>query len=177
MEKIRKRSDTGGAMIINEGTGLKKLDLPMTAFSIAGYGEKLELTIEEVFGFPSQTSYAGGYGAKGSVEINSGSYHVLGYHYFTTGELWAFNQALKDCYDKFSGESILENTERELELVVKFFQTGKVEVRGSFQEQPGIGNELRFEFESDQTCILSAIKDLNKVEKVFGDNFGVKKDH
>jgi hypothetical protein len=151
------------------------INLPMTAFSIPGYGEKLELTILEVFGFPQEITYPGGYYAKGKIEIKSGSYYVLAEHCFTTGELWTFKNALKACYKEFSGEVELNSTESELELVVEFSYTGKVKIRGSFRERLDIGNKLLFEFESDQTCMLSAIRDLERVEKVFGDDLGVRR--
>ncbi len=153
---------------------MSDLFLPMVAFCLNGYDEHIRINIDEVFGFPNETSYGGGYGAKGKIEIKVQGYTVDSYHYFTTGELFLFKEALKTCYKSISGSATLENTERELELSISFDKTGKVQVSGEFQERPDINNRLIFEFRSDQTCIFQVIKDLEAVQKIFGNMTGIK---
>lgn len=143
-------------------------DLPIRAFLISGYSESIELTINKVYGFPNETSYGGGYGAKGTIEIHSGNYQVKGNHYFTTGELFEFNQELKKCYKEICGKAELKNTERELELIVSVDFKGHVVLEGNFQERADINNILSFEIECDQSCLLPAIKDLENIEMIFG---------
>lgn len=127
------------------------------------------MTIDEIYGFPHETSYGGGYGAKGRLEISVGGYKANANHYFTTGELFLFKEALVECYKSLSGIAVLDNTERELALSLEFFKTGRVIASGSFQERPDLRNKLEFEMNSDQTCVLSVLQELTTVQRLFGD--------
>jgi len=155
---------------------MSKLELQMLAFCLNGYDEYIKLTIEEVFSYPDETSYFGGYDAKGSIEIiaGAGGYKVNCKHYFSTGELFLFKESLRDCYENLSGFAVLENSERELDLTLSFYKAGKVKISGCFQDRQDIRNRLEFEIDSDQSCILPVIKELTVVEKVFGDDKGIK---
>ena len=153
---------------------MSKLCLPMLAFCLNGYDEYLRLSINEVFGYPKETSYGGGYSAKGRLEISVQGYKVDSQHFFTTGELYKFKEELKPCYQSISGTATLENTECELELSVSFDKKGIVTVSGEFQERPDVNNRLLFEFKTDQTCILPVIKELEAIQKTFGDMAGIK---
>ena len=153
---------------------MSKFNLPMLAFCLNGYDEYLQLSIDKVFGYPNETSYGGGYGAKGRIEISVQGYKVDSQHFFTTGELFMFKEALKTCYKNLTGSASLDNTERELELTVSFDKTGKALVTGEFQERPDVNNRLSFEFKTDQTCILPVIKELEAIQKIFGNMTGIK---
>jgi hypothetical protein len=153
---------------------MNALILPMVAFGLNGYNEYIHLSIDEVFGYPNETSYGGGYGAKGTIEISVGGYNVNSCHYFTTGELYSFKESLNNCYNSILGEALLENTEHELQLSVSFNKLGKVKVTGVFQERPERENRLFFELNCDQTCILPVIRELESVEKIFGGLKGIK---
>jgi hypothetical protein len=149
--------------------------LPMIAFRFTGLDGAIELTIEEVFGFPNETSYGGGYGARGTFSVKSGGYAAKDMHYFTTGELFEFYTQLKVCYENMRGEAELTNTERKLELKCSFDKLGHVTFKGNFQSRPAIGNILRFEVASDQTQIRESLGLLEKVYGVFGGMTGVKR--
>lgn len=125
------------------------IEFPITAFHLIGNDEHVSLSISEVYGFPEETAYGGGYGAQGILDIRVGSYTVYANHYFTTGELYAFFCQLQKCYDSISGEATLANTEQELQLKIVFEKTGKVIVSGEFQERPDFENKLRFEMTTD----------------------------
>lgn len=150
--------------------------MPMLAFQITGFDEDeyVRLSIDEVFGFPNETSYGGGYGAKGSLAIKTGEYYVSDTHYFTTGELYCFSKKLKICYENLSGIAILKNTERALELQCEFNEFGHVIITGNFQSNPIVKNILFFEIETDQTQIQKPLSDLNKIHEFFGDEKGIK---
>jgi hypothetical protein len=147
--------------------------LPMVAFQIKGNGDSIELTMDEVFGFPKEESYGGGYGAKGVLSIRAGAYSVTDAHYFTTGELYRFYLALKECYDLLDGEAVLENVDRELTLKCVFNKNGHVYVSGEFQAKPAVANILIFEFRTDQTQIKSTLSALKAVYKEFGGQHGL----
>ena len=146
----------------------------MVAFKMTGIGEYIELTIEEVWGFPKETSYGGGYGAKGILSIRAGQYSVIDNHYFTTGELYKFLTELKACYEKLNGTAILRNTEKELELKCEFDKFGHVIITGNFQANPVINNILSFEIFSDQTQIKDSIANLESIYEIFGNEKGKK---
>lgn len=149
-------------------------ELSMLALELKCYdNEYLRLTIDEVFGFPNEIAYGGGYGARGSLDIQVGPYNVHANHCFTTGELYDFYCQLQKCYDSISGESILTNTDQELELKLSFDKTGKIFVTGEFQSRLDISNRLCFEMTTDQTYISDVLADLRKVYQKFGDSSGI----
>ncbi len=153
---------------------MSELCLPILAFCLNGYDEYIRLSINDVFGYPNETSYGGGYSVKGRIEISVLGFKVDSQHYFTTGELYMFKEKLKLCYQNISGTATLDNTERELELSVSFNKKGTITVSGEFQERPDVNNRLLFEFKTDQTCILPVIKELEAIQKTFGGMTGIK---
>jgi len=89
--------------------------------------------------------------------------------------LHRFFIALKQCHDTLSGEAVLENMARELELKCAFNKLSHVIVSGTFQANPSINNVLSFVIETDQTQINESISSLKAVYKVFGGNKGKRK--
>ena len=151
------------------------LSLPMLAFKMESLEDFVELTIDEVWGYPHETNYGGGYAAKGTLSIHIGEYAVNNaIHYFTTGELFEFLQQLQQCYKTLDGTAVLKNTERELALTCLFNRRGHVLVEGSFQSNPALKNTLSFEFSADQTQIPKVLSSLSNVASIFGGNTGVK---
>ena len=149
------------------------MDFPISVFNITGNNGHIKLSIEEVYGFPDEISYGGGYGARGILDIKAGNYSVVSQHSFTTGELYDFYTQLNKCYEDLSGTCILRNVERELNLVLEFKKTGSVIIHGDFQETVNYENKLYFEFDSDQSCISLLIKQLLNIQKLFGDKNGI----
>lgn len=150
------------------------IELPVPAIELQCYGnDHLHLTIDEVFGFPNEIAYGGGYGARGSLNIQVGPYNVHANHCFTTGELYDFYCQLQKCYDSISGEAILINTEQELELKLLFNKVGRVFVTGQFQALLDISNRLYFEMITDQTYVSKVLINLKRVYEKFGDKEGI----
>lgn len=149
--------------------------LPMTALKIKGiHDDFIQLQIEEIWGFPDEISYGGGYGAKGMLTIHAENYSVTALHYFTTGELYQYYIQLQDCHQSLCGSAVLENTERALELKCEFDKLGHVTVSGNFQARPDIKNILFYEIQTDQTLISDALSDLKKIYLAFGDMNGIQ---
>ena len=149
------------------------IELPMLAFKLTGNDEYIGLSINEVYGFPEEIAYGGGYGAKGTLEISVGSYYVHADYYFTTGELYTFLCQLQKCYDSICGEAFLVNNEQELQLNICFEKNGKVIVSGEFQEHPYVDTKLIFEMATDQAAISTVIRELLNVFHSFGDEKGI----
>lgn len=152
------------------------LFLPMEAFAIVCMGEYIELTIDEVWGYPDQTSYPGGYAAKGRLSICADGFTINeAEHYFETGELYAFMRQLEMCHASLTGEAILENTENTLRMICQFDKLGHVTVVGEFRKHTdGRDNCLIFDIRTDQTQIARVLISLKKVSKVFGGQRGIK---
>jgi hypothetical protein len=152
----------------------KNLELPMLAFKMTGIEEKIELTIEEVFGFPNETNHGGGYLAVGNLDICAKGYSVSAKHHFTTGELYRFYLDLSCCYKAMSGTASLENMERELELNCEFNKFGHVNLSGRFQAELNNKNILEFEIRTDQTQVEQTLYTLKHIFDIFGDDKGKK---
>lgn len=147
---------------------------PMLAFKIDGSSDEyINMTIDEILGFPNALSYGGGYGAKGILNIRTGAYFVSAIHYFTTGELYRFSLELEKCYRRLNGIAILENVDRELELKCEFNKLGHVIVSGNFQADSSVNNILHFEIKTDQTQIKDTMSNLRTVYELFGNERGI----
>lgn len=146
----------------------------MTAFRIEGVSEYICFEICEVFGFPTEVAYGGGYGVRGTISIQVGQrYNVEATCFCTTGELCRFYQALRACYDSLSGCARFESVEHQLELNCAFDRTGHVRVSGMFCEYASCQNQLQFELLTDQTQIRHALFTLSELSKQFGNDNGV----
>lgn len=145
--------------------------LPMLAFEMGDEFNFIRLMIDEVYGYPDELSYPGGYGAKGRLTIRADAYVVNeAIHHFSTAELYHFLVELERCYLNASGTASLNNTEHEMTMECIFDKLGHVDVVGKFQTNDLRKNCLFFELPLDQTYIPAAIKSLQEVRKVFGNS-------
>lgn len=145
----------------------------MNLFCLNGYhGEKISLELNKVIGFPDQTSIEGGYDIICTLKIDSGCYHVEHDKLFSaTGALYRFCNELKHCYNDLSGSAEYHLLyENDLIIHVEMTIGGHAVVSGTFQERPDRDNILRFEFDTDQTCLLSVIQDIEYLKEQYGNN-------
>ena len=153
------------------------MELPIKAFCLNGYDEKIELTITEVFDFPDRTCYEGGYDTKGILDIEIGCYKVYCTEfYFATGVLFRFLEGLEVCYKTLNGKAEYKHyLEHCLEFTLEMTHSGHACITGRFCENPALDNELIFEMETDQTCIKPVIDDIKNIMSLFGGYAGTKK--
>jgi len=154
------------------------MDFPIKVFEIGFGQEYIKLEILEVYGFPDQTSFRGGYDVRCNLEITVGAYNCRTQNYYTaTSALYDFYIALQDCYNKVSGKATYNVLDPENYLVfeVMFTQRGGVQISGKYQDDPVVNNILDFEFTSDQSYFKEVISDLKKIVLQFGDNQGIKR--
>ena len=154
------------------------MDYPIKIFEIKGSsGERIKLEITEVFGFPDETSFRGGYDVKCNLEMNFGPYSMNtdGY-YSSTGALFNFYTELLKCYNDLKGSAAYrpDFPENNFDLSIEFDEHG-VNISGRYQDDPAVNNILSFEFNSDQSYFKEVVGDLKKVVLQFGDNQGIKK--
>ena len=151
------------------------VNLPIQVFNLKDYdGNFIKLTLNEIYGFPDELSYGGGYGANGLMEIEIGGYSVNAHHNFTTGELHQFSCQLKEMYNSLSGKAYIDNVASEFEMSIVFDKYGRVEIEGEFQASQNNETKLIFEMSTDQTVIREAINDLENVYNFFGGHGGVE---
>lgn len=149
----------------------------MNLFCLNGYnGEKISLELNEVIGFPNNTSIEGGYDIICTLVIDSGCYHIENERlYSATGALYRFSKELNSCYTELYGTAeyqlVLEN---DLNFKVEMTSGGHAIVSGVFQERPDKHNILQFEFDTDQSCLLSVIQDIEGLRLKYGDMEGLR---
>ena len=154
------------------------MNLPIKVFEIKGFGqERIKLEISEVFGFPDETSFRGGYDIRCNLEINAGIYTCRTEQYFsTTSAIYNFYVALQNCYDKLNGKAIYSVYCPENDLIFEAaFKQGQVKIEGTYRHDPSVKDVLTFEFNSDQSYFKEVLSDLKKVYLTFGGNKGVNK--
>ena len=154
------------------------VELPVNAFNLISNNgnDKIQITIDEIFGFPETTCYADGYEFKGTLIIQAGCYKVHNQNYYsTTGELYRLYASLIKCYDTLTGTAkYCQMYEKDFTFEIKMNHLGHVEIDGEYTEYPHLPNKLIFQIQTDQTCILNTIHDLKQIKNLFGDMEGKK---
>lgn len=151
-------------------------DLPIKAFSFDGIDGSIEIYIEEVFGYPDETSIDGGYDLKGFINLKANCYSVTnGELWFSSGGLYRFKNQLEPCYKSLQGNAHLRTFEHEFSLKADFKKNGHVIISGSYKQRPDVENELLYEIISDQTQLVQTLIDLKNIEKILGDDTGIRK--
>lgn len=145
----------------------------MDSFKIEGINGYIQININEVFDFPNRTSAFGGYDAKGTIDIKTGNYRVIGELWLSTGEIYNFYISLKESCKNIVGQAQLITTERNLILSANFDKFGHVLINGEYQEIASEENKLLFEINSDQSYLLECLNSLEKIFKKYGGNKGV----
>ncbi len=153
------------------------MEYPIKVFEIKGCeDESIKLEIVEVFGFPDETSFWGGYDVRCNLEIKVGVYTVRTEHYSSTGSLYDFYIALLNYYNTLNGKAIYDAYMAEHDLTIEIlFNQGQVEVKGQYRYDATKRTSLVFEFVSDQSYFNEVLRDLKKIVLSFGDNKGIKK--
>lgn len=146
------------------------------AFEIYGTkNEYIKLEINEIYGFPNETSFRGGYDIKCNLSVSSDIYSITTDDYYSsTGALYNFYNQLKKCYDTLNGKASYEVYFAENYLLFDvLFKDGKASISGQYRHNPMLKNILYFEFESDQSYFAEVMNDLEQLIKRFGDNKGI----
>ena len=149
----------------------------MNLFCLNGYnGEKISLELNEVIGFPNNTSIEGGYDIICTLIIDSGCYHIEYDRLCSaTGTLYRFSKELDACYtDLFGSAEYRSLYENDFSFKVEMTSGGHAIVTGVFQERSDKHNILQFEFDTDQSCLLNVIQDIESLKVKYGDMEGLR---
>jgi len=147
----------------------------MDEFTIGGRGGHLRIRFDEVFGFPHETSYYGGYDVKGKLDIQSGNYFVKEAEvWFSTGQVFQLYVQLQEMYHHLSGNISFTGAESDFEFDLEMTRQGQIKIHGHFQELSSEDNVLHFEYESDQSYLDSTLKSLKAITHHYGDMKGIR---
>lgn len=96
-----------------------KRDEKMNQFLLGGKQGFIRIELNEVIGYPNETSFLGGYDVKGKIELKSGNYYVKDAElWFSTGQIYEFYVQLLKCYKELKGIINFQIPESELKLEV-----------------------------------------------------------
>ncbi|MFJ7971350.1 hypothetical protein [Psychrobacillus sp. NPDC096389] len=147
----------------------------MNDFKIAGKQGFINIELNEVYGFPNETSYLGGYDVKGKINIKSGNYYVKDAEiWFSTGQIYQFFIQLQKCYNELKGSVTFSETENNMKIELNFNRFGQINIQGYLQEVTHQENILHYEFESEQSYLISTLRQLNSIVDYYGDLKGKK---
>jgi hypothetical protein len=144
----------------------------MEEFELKGDNGIIGIVIKEVYGYPNETSFKGGYECKVGIKIGVGSYSVASSFYTSTGELFKFYNQLKNCQSELNGIAEFDSYESNLDLTVKY-EFGKVGIFGKYQESLAIENILEFYFHSDQSYLKYSLEQLEMIFEKYGGMKGI----
>lgn len=149
--------------------------IKVNEFKIAGKQGFIQIELYEVYGFPNETSYLGGYDVKGKIDIKSGNYYVKDAEiWFSTGQVYQFFIQLQKCYYELKGSVTFSESENNLKIELNFNRFGQINIQGYFQEVADQENILHYEFESEQSYLTSTLRQLNSIVDQYGDLKGKK---
>lgn len=147
------------------------MDFPITAFDLRGTNnEFISIEILEIFGFPNETSFRGGYDIRCRLKIKSGIYSLKTDNYFSsTAALINFYNDINKIFQLLDGKCSYNVylPENDLSFTVSFNKQGHVSVSGRYRDDLSKNNILNFEFKSDQSYFTQVILDLNNIYKLF----------
>ncbi len=147
----------------------------MEEFTIKGEnGNRIKLSFQEVYGYPTFTSHWGGYEVRAWLEIESGNFSVKSNLWTATGEIYGFLQSLEVANKDLKGMVDFKNYEKNLEFSITYLELGHTVVEGLYYELGQYENELKFEFSSDQSYLTQTIRELKLISLKYGENKGLK---
>ena len=144
----------------------------VTLNSSNGY---IKFHLNEIFGFPDETCYFGGYDILGEIEIKSNNYFVKGNLNFSTGNIFNFYTQLTELFNSLENVAKFVSYENQLSFFVKVNKLGHISVEGEYRENLVNDSRLIFVLESDQTYLNEWLSELKKIVNKYGNNTGIKK--
>ena len=147
----------------------------MDSFTLAGSTGSLTLQVEEVYGFPHQTSPFGGYDTRSRLQLRSHGFSVESVVWLSTGEVFSFYQQLRAAHAQLAGVARFASSEKNLCFTLTYLVNGQVCLAGEYQESTEEVNRLRFEIASDQSYLHCALAELAAWAQHYGDEAGTRR--
>ena len=140
----------------------------MDSFTLAGSTGSLTLQIEEVYGFPHQTSSFGGYDTRSRLRLRSHGFSIDSVLWLSTGEVFTFYQQLRVAHAQLAGLARFASSEDNLSFAVEYLPLGQVALTGEYREHTPEANRLAFEIASDQSYLHGAMAELAQWAEQYG---------
>jgi len=102
-----------------------------------------------------------------TIAIEAGSFSGTFGVALTTHELIVLHDRLRAVLQSLSGNVVFRTTEEDLSLDFQFSRRGSVSISGVAQPHRSAAGSLHFRFESDQSCIGIAVRELAAVLRRF----------
>lgn len=129
-------------------------------------GEHLTISVEGRM-HPSTTDFWDGNWLISPVTISVGGFTGRISAGLRAEELLRFRKGLEGLYDSLTGEATLDSLEEWVSLRITGDGAGHITADGTVADRPGMGNELHFRFELDQTYLPGVIAGLRQIESAF----------
>jgi hypothetical protein len=86
---------------------------------------------------------------------------------FLTPDFVQFRSTLQSLCETLKGEAVFSTLEEQLSIKLTVDDIGHLEVQGVAIDHPGMGNELKFTFDLDQTYLPKIMSDLDEIITLF----------
>ncbi len=147
----------------------------MDSFTLAGSTGSLTVQIEEVYGFPDQTSPFGGYDTRSQLRLRSHGFSVDSVLWLSTGEVFTFYQQLRAAQAQLAGVARFASSEDNLSFALAYLPLGQVALTGEYREHTPEANRLTFEIASDQSYLHRSLSELAAWVSHYGDEAGTRR--
>jgi len=104
---------------------------------------------------------------KSNVEVKAGGFSGQFECDLMTTDFERFKQSLSKLYDKLDGTASFNSYEGQVEIKIEGDGIGHFVADCSVMDNVGIGNQLDFEINFDQTIIPEMLRQLNCITKIF----------
>ena len=137
-------------------------ELPYKIFSLNNdSGDNIELVLTDMYDYPNNTNFGGGYEFCGSfkLQIHSTLLQKMNF-YFTTSDLHDFYKELLNCNEKLNGQAKYKpkcNDATPINIEVKYEKNGQCGIKCTYKDCDDIFN---FCFSSNQSYIQQTINEL-----------------
>jgi hypothetical protein len=140
----------------------------MTTLEIRGEDPSEYLRIEvQRWQYPNNQDFWDGNWLVTQIDARLGSFSGRVPAMIRATDLHSFYEQLSALYAALEGDARLETIEGWITLELHGDGLGHIAIRGSLVDNPGIGNQLSFSFNSDQTFMVDLLASLSEVVAAF----------
>jgi hypothetical protein len=101
------------------------------------------------------------------IRVRVGGFHGKINASFLTVDLITFLTQLRPLFNQLIGTAEFSTLEEQLHLTLTADGKGRCELTGEVSDQPGIGNQLQFSLQFDQSQLGRSIRELESVTEEF----------
>ena len=114
-----------------------------------------------------ERTYEGDDWLAATISIRSGAFAGSFDAALMTCDFQPFERQLQELYESLRGTATFSTIERQLEVNCVGNERGGISIDGVAQDRAGDGNQLRFQFDLDQTYLPELISELQQIQSEF----------